>query len=55
VFVAELGRPILPWALKLLIDGVALRESLFEHLPGLPKQSWWGCISEVDPEAEFRS
>jgi hypothetical protein len=33
----------------LLIDGVDLFEvALFEHLPGLPKQSWLRCISEVD-------
>jgi len=51
VLVAESGRPILPWALNPLIDGVDLSGIfIFEHLPGLPKQARLRRISEVDSQ-----
>jgi len=51
VLVAESGRPILPWALNLLIDGVDLSGFfIFEHFPGLPKQAQLRRISEVDSQ-----
>lgn len=51
MLVAESARPILPWAFILLITGAAVQgAALFEHLPGLPKQSRLRRISEFDPE-----
>lgn len=51
MLVAESGRPILPWALNLLIDGVDLSGFfIFEHRPGSPKQAQLWRISEVDSQ-----